>query len=182
MKEFAKYYVDFLKTLFKNFGNFWANIGRAFKKAFYSDIKGYFHDLSNASIHNQYWGVADWIVFVIVLFINIAFVVLLVTLIVVLCKRYCKFRRREIEKDELVDQVQLLNKKVIDLVDEKNKILSLRVSQISGGEAEVNPDDLFNPQQKPQEDEEEETFTGRFIKLAQVDKHCPQYNKTHLQS
>ncbi|MGM9972170.1 MAG: hypothetical protein ACI35W_07155 [Anaeroplasmataceae bacterium] len=178
MKEFAKYYTEFLKTIFKNIGKFFKTIGRAFKNAFYTDIKGYISDLKDASIHNQYWNWSDWVAYIIVLFINIAFVVLLVTLIVVLFKRYFRFRRREIEKDELVDQVQLLNKKVIDLVDEKNKILALRVSQISGGDTDINPDDLFNPQGKPEDDEEEEIFQGRFIKLNQVDtyyKSNPEY-------
>ena len=178
MKEFAKYYYDFIKTFFKNMGRFFINIGKAFKKWFYTDIKGYFKDLADASIHNDYWNVLDWIVFVVVLFINVAFIVLLVTLIVVLCKRYARFRRKEIEKDELIDQVQILNKKVVDLVDEKNKILALRVSQISGGEADINPDDLFNPQGKPKEEEEEEAYTGRFTKLIQSDnfyKSNPEY-------
>lgn len=170
MKEFAKYYVHFLKDFFKNFGTFFKNIGLAFKKWFYNDIKGYFTDLADYSVHNTYWGALDWVVYVIVAIVDIAFVVLLITLIVILCKRYNKFRKREIEKDELVDQIQLLNKKVVDLVDEKNKILALRVSQITGGEAEANPDDLFNPQAKPVEEEESDN-TSRFIKLTQVDAY-----------
>lgn len=178
MKEFSKYYVQFMKSFFTNFGKFFANIGRAFKKWFYTDIKNYITDLKDASIHNQYWGVGDWIAYVIVLFINLAFIALLISLIVILCKRHIKFKRKEIEKDELIDQIQVLNKKVIDLVDEKNKILALRVSQISGGEAGIDPDDLFNPQGKPEEEEEEEVFQGRFIKLTSVDayyKANPEY-------
>ena len=178
MKEFSKYYVQFMKSFFTNFGKFFANIGRAFKKWFYTDIKNYITDLKDASIHNQYWGVGDWIAYVIVLFINLAFIALLISLIVILCKRHIKFKRKEIEKDELIDQIQVLNKKVIDLVDEKNKILALRVSQISGGDAGIDPDDLFNPQGKPEEEEEEEVFQGRFIKLTSVDayyKANPEY-------
>ena len=169
MSEFARYYYNFLKAFFKNFGTFFSSIGKAFGKWFGTDIKNYFKDLADASIHNSEWNALDWIAYVVVLFINLAFIVLLITLIVILCKRYNKFRGREIEKDELIDQVQLLNKKVVELVDEKNKILALRVSQISGGETEVNPDDLFNPQLAPAEEEEQEEFNGRFIKLTQVD-------------
>lgn len=172
MKEFAKYYVNFLKTFFKNAGRFFINIGHAFKKWFYTDIKGYFSDLKQASVNNSYWKIGDWIVYIVVLFINLAFIALLVTLVVLLIKRHARFRRREIEKDELVDQVQLLNKKVVDLIDEKNKILSLRVSQITGGDEGVNPDDLFNPQAKPTDvEEEDDVQLGRFIKLIQVDNY-----------
>lgn len=178
MKEFAKYYVDFIKLFFKNFGNIFVTIGKLIKKVFVGDIKDYFKQLANASVHNSYWNFFDWFIYIIVLIINIAFVGLLVVLLVVLCRRYLRFRRREIEKDELVDQVQLLNKKVIDLVEEKNKILALRVSQISGGDADINPDDLFSPQLKPEDDEEEEEYVGRFIKLTQADtyyKANPEY-------
>lgn len=171
MSEFAKYYYEFLKTFFKNFGTFFKNIGHAFAKWFGKDIKGYFEDFADASIHNKDWNGLDWFAYVVVLFINVAFIVLLITLIVVLCKRYHKFKHREIEKDELVDQIQLLNKKVVDLVDEKNKILALRVSQISGGDAEVDPDDLFNPQLIKEDNDEEEDYSGRFIKLIQVDNY-----------
>ena len=178
MTEFARYYYNFLKAFFKNFGAFFSSIGKAFGKWFGTDIRNYFRDLADASIHNSEWNALDWIAYIVVLFINIAFIVLLVTLVVILCKRYNKFRGREIEKDELIDQIQLLNKKVIDLVDEKNKILALRVSQISGGESEVNPDDLFNPQIAPEEDDTQEEYSGRFIKLIQVDnfyKTNPEY-------
>ena len=45
MSEFARYYYNFLKAFFKNFGTFFSSIGKAFGKWFGTDIKNYFKDL-----------------------------------------------------------------------------------------------------------------------------------------
>ncbi len=169
MQEFSRYYMKFLASLFKNIKEFFFGIGRVFKKAFFTDIKGYFSQLTDSSVNNQYWGIADWIVFLLVTFINIAFIVLLVILLSMFFRRYLKFRRKEIEKDELLEQVSGLNNKVLELIEEKNKILALRVSQISGGVAEANADDIFNPGVSKEEVQEDNQYAGRFIKLSSVD-------------
>ena len=54
-------------------------------------------------------------------------------LIFQLIRRYVRFTKREVDKDALVEEVSLLNQKVVELIDEKNKILAMRVSQIGAG-------------------------------------------------
>ena len=39
-----------------------------------------------------------------------------------LIRRYFKFARTEIEKDELLEEISFLNQKTVELIDEKNKI------------------------------------------------------------
>ena len=160
MSKFARFYVEFLKDLWNNIIEWFELHIEIIKKVFYGDWSGYFESLGN-SIGD--WGVLDYIAFILVLVINIGFLALFVILIFQLLRRYIRFVRREIDKDTLVEEVSLLNQKVVELIDEKNKILAMRVSQIGAGSQGVA--DYEGPSGKKKADSE-----SRFSKLIQVDQ------------
>lgn len=160
MSKFARFYVEFLKDLWNNIVEWFELHIEIIKKVFYGDWSGYFESLGN-SIGD--WGVLDYIAFILVLVINIGFLALFVILIFQLLRRYIRFVRREIDKDTLVEEVSLLNQKVVELIDEKNKILAMRVSQIGAGSQGVA--DYEGPSGKKKADSE-----SRFSKLIQVDQ------------
>ena len=164
MNNFAQYYVEFL-------GDLWGNISEWFMahiniivKIFYSDwaeAGGYFNRLGD-SIGAGPWNALDFIAFILVLLIDIGFLGLLIVLVFQLFKRYIKFNKREIDKDSLIEEVSLLNQKVVELIDEKNKILAMRVSQIGAGTQGV-VDYEGNAGKKKAEND------SRFSKLIKVD-------------
>jgi soluble P-type ATPase len=61
--------------------------------------------------------------------INFAFIVSYFKTISMI-RRYVKFSVTEIEKDELLEEISFLNQKTVELIDEKNKILALKVSNL----------------------------------------------------
>ena len=164
MSGFAQWYVRFL-------GNLWNNICEWFEahiniivKIFYGDwagTDGYFNVFKN-SIGD--WNALDYIVFILVLIVNVGFVALLLVLLYQLIRRYVKFNKREIDKDSLIEEVSLLNQKVVELIDEKNKILAMRVSQIGAGTQGLVDYDGSGMASKKKENE------SRFSKLIQVDQ------------
>lgn len=172
MTEFSKFYIEFLKTFLSNVRNWFKTLFSLFTKFFYHYPKEYIDDIANKCINNPDFKAMDWIAFVVVLIINLVFVVLICLVLFQFLRRYIRFRKREVEKDELVEQITVLNNKVADLVEEKNKILALRINQIGGGEAVIRPEDLRTAPvgglQRPKK-EEKNLSQSRFVKLTQVD-------------
>ena len=165
MSGFSQFYIEFLSDL-------WANVVRHFQMlwtiisdVFYTDwaVNGYFNSFVNAI--GGGWNALDFIAFILVLIINVGFIALFVIFIFQLLRRYFKFVRREVDKDALVEEVSLLNQKVVELIDEKNKILAMRVSQIGAGSPGVV--DYEGNATKKKGDSE-----SRFSKLIQVDKEA----------
>jgi hypothetical protein len=134
MVEFSRYYIEFLGTLWDNIRTLFTDCIIGFwVRIFYTDPKQYIKNLRTWAWENSDWKVSDWIALVLVTLVNVALIVLFIIWIIQLCRRYFRFRKKEVEKDDLVQEVAILNQKVIELIDEKNKILALRVSQIGGG-------------------------------------------------
>ncbi len=96
----------------------------------FKDIVSYFEDLINGS--NEF-NALDWICEIITMLIIVAFFIFLGLRIFQILRRYVRFVRREIEKDDLLEEVSQLNTKTAELIDEKNKILALKVSNLGLG-------------------------------------------------
>jgi hypothetical protein len=164
MVEFARYYINFIRQLFANIGEFFKRLFEAFADLLFNDVAGYFRNFIGASSN---FSLLDWVMAFIVLLINIAFVAFLSLKGYQIGRKFVKFTKKEIEKDELLEEITFLNQKTIELIDEKNKILALKVGEIGGG--------LGTGQEKGQDFQDEskkDAYTGpsRFVKLIHVDK------------
>jgi len=170
MVAFSRYYITFLQDLWKNIVTLIVDYLFGFwKKLFYTDPIAYYNKLHAAAWENSDWTTMDWIALVGVSLVNITLLVLIVIWLVQLFRRYFRFRKREIEKDDLVQEVAILNQKVIELIDEKNKILALRVSQISGGQADSKARQPYEKSDKDKKNKKK-NVTSRFTKLIAVDE------------
>ena len=167
MEHFANYYIEFLQTLWTNIKELiWGKLIGFWIQIFYTDPKTY---ISQIGSYAKEWTGVEWVAFILVLLVDLTVLVLFVLWIVQICRRYIRFRKREVEKDELVQQVAILNKKVIELIDEKNKILALRVSQIGGGSIENRAGaGAYTPKAKSNK-KVVKGVESRFTKLIQVD-------------
>ena len=117
MNGFAQYYVTFLGDLWNNIVEWFQNHIAIIVEVFYGDwagAGGYFQKL-NTAIGS--WNALDYIAFILVVIIDLAFLFLLIVLLVQLIRRYIKFNKREIDKDSLIEEVSLLNQKVVELID-----------------------------------------------------------------
>ena len=163
MVEFARYYINFIRDFFTNIGLFFKKILEAFGILFVDGIVQFFENFISASSN---FTLLDWVMAFLVLMVNLAFLVFLVLKAYQLLRRYFKFARTEIEKDELLEEISFLNQKTVELIDEKNKILAMKVSQIGGGLGQVEGD----KEAPEKQDEEEANVPSRFTKLIHVDK------------
>ena len=93
-----------------------------------------------------------------------------ILLVVLLIKKYFKFRKKTIEQDSLLDEIATLNKKVGTLMKEKDEILAMKVSQLG-----LKPTESAT--EEPEETKpEEDVNTGiRFSKLNEIDQEYANY-------
>lgn len=170
MAEFSKYFISFLKKFFENFLDWFKTLFSLFSKIFYSYPKQYINDIITSCVNNENFKVLDWIVLVLVSIVLVIFFGLVIVVIFQFLRKYIRFRKREIEKDELVDEITVLNNRVFDLVEEKNKILALRINQIGGTEAYARQADMERGTSSLKGKRPALQSDSRFVKLTQVDK------------
>ena len=170
MAEFSKYFISFLKKFFENFLDWFKTLFSLFSRIFYSYPKQYINDIITSCVNNENFKVLDWIVLVLVSIVLVIFFGLVIVVIFQFLRKYIRFRKREIEKDELVDEIAVLNNRVFDLVEEKNKILALRINQIGGTEAYARQADMERGTSSLKGKRPALQSDSRFVKLTQVDK------------
>lgn len=166
MVEFSRFYIKLISDFLNDIGDFFKSIFKAITDFFYYDVKGYVDSFIKSIPHFK---LLDWIIAIIVLLINLVFIIFLLIRIFQLLRRYIRFTKKEMEKDELLEEIALLNQKTMELIDEKNKILAMKVSNLG-----LNPPQY---EEEPDEDEEEEgegekeeVIDSRFTKLIEVDR------------
>ena len=166
---------DFLfQFLGQFFGSFWSIITGLFR-----GLAGMFNFPKYVEIINDFTGELGglaWVIAIIAMVLLAALMALIVWLIVVAVKKSIKSRRRRKDTDSLVKEVQALNKEVMRLNLEKDKILSMKVSQIG-----LNPNEIAELTGEEIEalnkGEEEDGDTGeiRFLKLTALDEMWADY-------
>ncbi len=125
MSAFADFYVDFLWSLLKNIGSFFASIGKMLYKFFVTDVGGYFKDFG---IVSKEFGAFGWICFILVAIVSSVFVVFLFYRFILLLRRYIFHRSREVKKDKLMQEIAKLQLQTEELAKENSKILSKKLS------------------------------------------------------
>lgn len=128
MNEFSRYYVALFDMIWKDILYFITEVlWKGFILKFFQNLGDYYELLMQESYD---FGVASWLMVIITGLLNISLIVFIIAKIVLWGRRYLAFRRVELEKNELVEELAKLNDKVVELVEEKNQILAMKVSQL----------------------------------------------------
>jgi MoxR-like ATPase len=154
MNAYFEYLAQMLRDFFKDLGEFfrkgiispWSDVGNNFSK---------YH--SNFAEHVGGFGFLGWFFFILFLLFFIALVGAIIFGLFILIRKYVRFVRREIDKDELRRQVERLNYELYTATQEKDKILNLKTAYMG---------------LKPASEEDAQTLTelsSRFPKLVTVD-------------
>lgn len=163
MVEYSRYYINFLRDLFVDIYEFFRNLILNFLDLIYKNPKSYFEALINSSNKFHF---LDWVAAFFVTIINGAFFFFLIVRLYQYFRKYIKFVKKEIEKDQLLEEIANLNLKTEELVEEKNKIFALKVSNITNNK-ELQLETSYKPEK--QEVVDKVPSDTRFIKLANVD-------------
>ena len=159
MAEFANYYLEFLWQLGENIGRFFSAIFSAISNIFTRDIPDYFFNLGQAV---EGFDVLGWITLFLVSIINMALVALILYRIFLAARKYFFIRHKDIEKEELLEEITKLKEQTEQLALEKNKIFSLKLNELNAFSGEIGQID--------QGDLDEKIEEGRFSKLISIDR------------
>ncbi|MFA7417990.1 MAG: hypothetical protein WCZ19_05545 [Acholeplasma sp.] len=127
MSEFATWYIEFIQSVFEYVVQFFATIFNAIYQVLWVNPTVILDSFVNASMN---FNALDWIIGIFILIINFIFVVSLGYFIFVLLRRYFRFVKKEVSKDDLILEITDLNQKLVDVTDEKNAILTLKSSDL----------------------------------------------------
>ena len=122
------------------------------------------------------FSVLDWILAIFSFLLVMAIWAIVVYMLVLLIRKYIRFRKSAVGNEDLLEEVAELHRDVIRLNSEKEKILALKIGQTGV------PLDLLNgiydeDEEKSEEEKEmEEEVLPRFAKLDAIDQKYVYYN------
>lgn len=155
------------------FGSLWSII-----TALFSGIASAFNFAEYGKIIEKYstdLGGLAWVVAIIAIILLAAVLALAVFLVVMSLKKFIRFRKKANDTNDLIQEVNALNKEVMRLNLEKDKILSMKVSQIGLNPNEISELTGEELEALNQEGIEEEGNDCRFYKLSKVDEAWADY-------
>ena len=172
MDTFIRFLYEFMSVFFKGIGmivtGFFKGIIQMFKIPEYIYIiEFYRNDLK----------VGEWVLVIIAILLMIILLGLIVLLFVFLIKKVFKFRKTLVEQESMLEEIGELNKEVATLVEEKEKILAMKVSQLGLSPSEEANANITEAEATEEETDVEEISDDniRFSKLHAIDVEFKDY-------
>ena len=164
MEHWARYYVEFVIKFCQNIWYFVSGVFEAIIQWLFKDVIQYLKDMVNASGEFKFF---DWVCFVLVFIINAAFITFCVLRLIQYIRRRRRYKVKNLEKEDLLEEIETLNYKIEELVVEKNQILGIRAAgaKYMRGTGVIDEDEEDKPEEKKNVSGE-----SRFVKLIGVDK------------
>ncbi len=165
MSKFIKFIYEFMSVFFDGVRSIVMGIVNGFIKIF--NIPGY---IDVIKFYKDEFGIKEWILASLGIIFMAIILILIIILIVFLIRKYIRFRKTLVEQEGMLDEIAILNRKVVDLVEENKQILAMKVSQMGlkpGETSSVDVDDTASDEES--EDGEIIDDNIRFSKLNSID-------------
>lgn len=197
MDNFLRYFYQDIGRVFRALIDMFVAIGN-----FLNYLLNFPMRMQIISEYDEQFSTTEWILLLVVNLILLALIVLLLVGLVKLCKKIFRFRISPKKYDELVKQVRSLQRDLIRANYEKDKLLAMRVAQLSGDSSTLEelgvPEDeaaseedseakddapaVFNPNRNRFDSPCVDPSESRFFRLTTVDNFyktqyvAPEYN------
>lgn len=158
MAEYFAYLNEVIRAFFQDFADFFV---RTFSYP-WSYVPGnvnHYNNLLTQYSSSPQWGFWGWFFWVIFLLFFIALILGALLGLYWLIRKYVRFVKKEIDKEDLKRQVERLNYELYNAIQEKDKILNLKTTYLG----------LGNPADQKEAQEVIEEVGSRFPKLLSVD-------------
>jgi hypothetical protein len=170
MGNFAQYYIEFLQSFFANIWDFlWTRL-KTWGKIFTTDIPSYFSQLGGSV---PGFDAGGWIMLIVMTIINLVLIFFVCYRVFQLFRRYIFFRAKEVEKDELLEELAKTKDAVARLTVEKNQLYALKIkASYPGAYSQLDVSSDGSQEVKGEVVEKEELTlksASRFTKLIEID-------------
>lgn len=127
MSEFLKLAYELLASIFLNLIGFFGTIFKAIIKLFSADLVQYVNIIKAYVVD---FGIFSWIMTIILIAVILGIFGIAVFFIVRTIIRRYRRKSQEFDQDELLGEIGALNRQVVELINEKNQIMAMQVSQL----------------------------------------------------
>ena len=178
METFGRFLFEFLDQFFSGFKNVLIAIYEGLKNTFnipkyYSLIKQYQNDFQ----------ISEWFLTGLAILSLAAIIGFAIAIIMLFLKKHMRLRKKIMNQEELLQEIDSLNKEVETLVDEKMRILSMQNPELgidSKGFSDIGKPAGGTEEEEEEESKEEENVSSldsRFSKLTLVDQEYAKYKQ-----
>ena len=178
METYGRFLFEFLDQFFSGFKNVLIAIYEGLKNTFnipkyYSLIKQYQNDFQ----------ISEWFLTGLAILSLAAIIGFAIAIIMLFLKKHMRLRKKIMNQEELLQEIDSLNKEVETLVDEKMRILSMQNPELgidSKGFSDIGKPAGGTEEEEEEESKEEENVSSldsRFSKLTLVDQEYAKYKQ-----
>ena len=173
MNTFFRFFYEFISIFFEGLLKLFNGIISGISKMF-----NYFDYKKILDSYKDSFNIIEWIFVILTILFLVVIVLGFLLLVVFRLRKYLRLRRQKLNQDELLDEIGNLNKKVRQLMKEKDELMAMKVSQLGLAPDESN---TIEPQGEGATDENGEMVDGaglRFPKLVSIDEK--QIGRAHV--
>ena len=171
MDTFFRFLFEFMSVFFGGIGLIFSGLFNGIIQMF--NIGEYAYLIQ---VYKNDFKMAEWLLVIVAIVVIVVMLGLILLLGYFIVRKYLKFRKTLIEQESMLEEIGQLNKEVAQLVEEKEKILAMKVSQL-GLKPDTSPEaDVL--EEEPVEDgnvEEVDDSNIRFSKLHAIDLEYKDY-------
>ena len=184
MNGFLKWFFAFMSEMLKGFQEIFIGIGRGFRQIF--NIPNY---IVIFKAHSGSFGPTEWVLSIISIVLVVAVYLMVILLIIMAIRKYIRFRHSLVNNEDLLEEITVLQTRVMKMAKEKDEIMAMKVSQIGlpgGGAISIGEGGQYMEGTEPGEGGEQgapsddgmiHTNEYRFSNLLEVDRfYANQYN------
>ena len=170
MDTYVRFLFEFMNVFFEGVGSIVGGFFKGLVQMF--SIPEYLYIIER--YRKDFTG-GEWVLVVIAIIVMFIVLGLIIMLILFFIRKYLKFRKTLVEQESMLQEIGELNREVANLVQEKEKILAMKVSQLGlkpGEEATITNEETGETETLSDDEEDGDI---RFSKLHAIDLQFKDY-------
>ena len=177
METYGRFLFEFLHQFFSGFGEIFGGLWKGIINIF--NIPGYYDIIKN---YANDFETSEWFLTGLAIICMIVVIGGIIGIIAFFLKKHVKWRKKILDQEELLKQIDTLNDQVEELVDEKLKLLSMKTPELG-----VNPNGIStgadraalaaSQSQENNEEQIDPNSQSRFSKLTLIDQEYAKYKQ-----
>ena len=170
MDTFVRFLYEFMSVFFEGFIGMFKGVILGFIQMFNIREYGYVISMYRKDFH-----MGEWILVIIAILVLAIVLALIILVLWFIIRKFLKFRKTLVEQESMLEEIGNLQKEVVKLSNEKDKLLAMKVSQLG-----LKPDEaeVLSEEETGEEENKEavtDVFDGRFSKLHEIDVEFANY-------
>lgn len=182
METYGRFLFEFLNQFFSGFKDIFVGLWNGIINIF--NIPQYYQIIQD---YKQDFSISEWLLTGLAIIAVLVVVGAIIAVIAIFLKNHVKWRKKIIDQEQLLKQIDKLNKQVEELVDEKLKILSMKTPELGidprGIATGADRAALAAAQSEANNEEQIDPSTdSRFSKLTYIDQQYEKYKQKNYGS